>query len=49
MEFCLDMEGELVVSGKDLRKWRLVDDLLKKNKSQSEVGEELELSVRQNT
>lgn len=44
---CLDMEGEVVVTGWELRKWRLIEDVINKNKSQEEVSEELELSVRQ--
>ena len=26
VEICLDMEGEVVMSGRDLRKWRLIED-----------------------
>jgi transposase len=47
VEICLDMEGEVVMNGRDLRKWRLIEDVIKKNKSQIEVSTELELSERQ--
>jgi hypothetical protein len=43
----LDIEDEIVMSGQDLRKWRLIEDVIMKRKSQDEVGEELELSERQ--
>lgn len=43
----LDMEGQVVMSGRDLKKLRLIEELQKKTKTQAEVAEELELSVRQ--
>ena len=47
MRFLLDMEGEVAMSGRDLRRWRLIEDVIMKRKTQEEVGEELELSTRQ--
>lgn len=47
MGFSMDMEGKVLMSGQDLRKWRMVDDVMKKLKTQEEAGEELELSARQ--
>ena len=47
VEICLDMEGEFVMSGRDLRKWRLIESVIKKQKSQIEVSLELDLSERQ--
>jgi transposase len=41
------MEGEIVMSGGDLKKLRVIEAVLKKAMTQSEAGEELELSVRQ--
>lgn len=43
----MDMEGSVFVSGKDLRRWRLLEDLAKNRKSQIEVAEALALSTRQ--
>lgn len=43
----LDMEGQVVMSGRDLKKLRLIEELLKKTKTQEQVAEELELSIRQ--
>jgi transposase len=43
----LDMEGSVFVSGGDLRRWRLINDLIEGRKTQGEVGEDLELSTRQ--
>lgn len=43
----LDMEGSVFVSGKDLRRWRLLEDLREKRRSQIEVAETLDLSTRQ--
>lgn len=47
MRISLDMESGIVMRGQDIRKYRLIEDVLKKIKSQEEVSEELELSVRQ--
>ena len=43
----LDMEGGVVMRGRDLRRYRLIEDAINKIRSQEEVGGELELSVRQ--
>jgi transposase len=43
----MDMEGEIVMSGRDLRKWRLIEDIINKHKIYSEVSSELDLSERQ--
>lgn len=47
MRILLDMEGEVRVSGQDLRRFRLIEDLLNKIRSQEEVSDELDLSIRQ--
>ena len=47
VECLLGMEGEVVMSGRDLRKWRLIEDVIKKNKTQLEVSAALGLSERQ--
>jgi len=43
----LDMEGSVFVSGKDLRRWRLLNDFIENRKSQVEIAEALGLSTRQ--
>lgn len=47
MRTLLDMESEFVVNGRDIRKWRLIEDVINKIRSQTEVSDELGLSVRQ--
>jgi len=47
VEFTVDMEGKVFMGGHDLRKWRLIDDVLKKMKTQEEAGDDLNLSTRQ--
>jgi transposase len=43
----LDMEGEVVMNGHDLRKLRWIEDVIAKRRTQEDVAEELDLSTRQ--
>lgn len=41
------MESSVLMSGRDLKRWRLLNDLMEGRKTQIEVAEDLELSTRQ--
>lgn len=47
MGISLDMGSGVFMSGRDLRKWRVIDDVLKKIRSQDDAAEDLGLSTRQ--
>jgi hypothetical protein len=43
----MDLEGSVLVSGENLKRWRLICDLIEGRKTQIEVAEKLSLSDRQ--
>ncbi len=43
----MDLEGSVLVSGENLKRWRLICDLIEGRKTQFEVAEKLNLSDRQ--
>lgn len=47
MQLWADMEGGILVSGKDLKRLRVIEEVLKKTMTQIEAAEKLELCVRQ--
>lgn len=47
MQLWMDMEGGILMKGQDLRRLRVIEDVLNKTKSQEDASEDLNLSVRQ--
>jgi transposase len=47
VEIGLGERGRVLMSGRDLRRWRVIEDVLLKRRLQEDASEELGLSVRQ--